>query len=386
MRSALTALGIIVVVFSIVSMLAIGAGSRTAIETSVSSLGTDVLIVYPGIATQGGARVFTGQSTLTEDDATAVRRECASVAFVSPVSRAAPQVVSERENWGTRIQGVGVEYPCVRTWNVASGAFFGDAEVRSAARVCILGATVASAMFADEDPTNQTVRIKNVSFRVLGVLERKGAGLNGEDQDDTVLAPYTTVMRFLKGATRIDAMIVSAVGADAVGAAQGEIEALLRQRHRIAAGQDSDFLIRSQREMSQAAEETSYTLSRLLGALAGISLLVGGIGIVNIMLVSVAERMHEIGLRLAVGSCRRDILAQFLPEALALSLTGGLAGILFGSTASRVLAWRAGWPVVISPAALAIASGFSAVAGIAAGFDPAWKASRHYAIDALRAE
>lgn len=386
MRSALTALGIVVGVACIVSMFAIGEGSRESVAAQVSSLGTNFLVVYPGVATQSGARIFTGQPTLTQDDADAIRRECPSVAYASPFSRAAAQVVAEGTNWGTSIQGVGIEYPRIRSWSLTRGSFFGASEVRGAARVCLLGATVADALFGDENPIDRSVRIKNVPFRVLGVLERKGASLTGQDQDDTVLAPYTTVMRFLNGATKLDAVVVSAASADAVEAAQVEIEALLRQRHRILPGQDSDFLIRSQQEMSQAAAETSGTMARLLAALALVSLLVGGIGVVNIMLVSVAERMHEIGLRLAIGARRRDILAQFLVEAIALSTSGGVIGVLVGTVASRILASRAGWPIAVSAAGAAVAFAFSAAAGIAAGFYPAWKASRLQPVEAMRAE
>ena len=386
LRSALTALGIVVGVACIVSMFAIGEGSRESVEAQVSSLGTNFLVVYPGAATRSGARIFTGLPTLTEDDADAIRRECPSVASASPFSRAAAQVVSDHTNWGTNVQGVGTEYPRIRSWAVARGTFFGPSEVRGAARVCLLGATVADALFGDENPVDRTVRIKNVPFRVLGVLEPKGANLNGQDQDDTVLAPFTTVMRFVNGATKLDAVVISAASADEVGAAEAEIEALLRKRHRILRGQDSDFLIRSQQEMSQAATETSGTMSRLLGALALIALLVGGIGIVNIMLVSVAERMHEIGLRLAIGARRRDILAQFLVEALTLSVAGGAVGVVVGTAVSRILASRAGWPIAVSPAGVTVAFGFSAAAGIMAGFYPAWKASRLEPVDALRAE
>jgi len=385
-RSALTALGIIVGVGCVIVMVGIGEGSRAEIQNRISSLGTNFLVVYPGVATRGGARIFTGQPTLTEEDGIAVREECPSVAFVSPMSRTAAQVVSGDQNWGTSIQGVGIDYPCVRSWNVARGAFFGDAEVRSAARVCLLGATVADALFANEDPMNRTVRIKAIPFRVIGVLEAKGGSFGGQDQDDTVLAPYTTVMRRLKGATKIDFLLVSAVDPGAVGQAQAEMEALLRQRHRLRAGEDSDFLIRSQEEISRTAGQTSGTLSLLLGSVAAISLLVGGIGIANIMLVSVSERMHEIGLRLAVGARRRDILAQFLLEAVTLSLAGGVAGVVAGVAASRVLASRAGWPVPVSVGGVAFAFGFSVAVGVVSGFFPAWKASRSNPIDALRSE
>jgi putative ABC transport system permease protein len=386
MRSALTALGIIVGVACVIAVIAIGQGSRASIQAQISSLGTNYLMVYPGTATQSGARIFTGQSTLTEDDVSAVASECASLAYVSPYSRTAAQVVRGDLNWGTSVQGVGVEWPRIRSWGVEKGTFFSDQEVRSSARVCVLGATVASALFENEDPVGQGVRIKNVPFRVLGVLEPKGASLMGQDQDDVVVAPYTTVMRQLKGATRIDSFLASAVSPAAVGVAQNEIEALLRQRHRIRPGEDSDFMIRSQQEIAERAAETSRSLSVLLATVASVSLVVGGIGIMNIMLVTVRERTREIGVRLAIGARKRDILTQFLIEAMTLSVTGGLVGVLVGIVASGVLARRIGWPIVLSPGSIAIAFGFSAAVGITFGFYPARKASRLNPIQALRFE
>ena len=386
MRSGLTALGIIVGVACVIAVIAIGQGSRESIQAQISSLGTNYLMVYPGTATQSGARIFTGQSTLTEDDVSAVASECPSLACVSPYSRTAAQVVQGELNWGTSIQGVGVEWPRIRSWGVAKGAFFDDAEVRSSARVCLLGTTVANALFEYEDPIGQGIRIRNVPFRVLGVLEPKGGSLMGQDQDDVIVAPYTTVMRQLKGTTKIDAFLASAVSPAAVGEAQNEIEALLRQRHRIRPGEDSDFMIRSQQEIAERAAETSRSLSVLLSTVAAVSLVVGGIGIMNIMLVTVRERTREIGVRLAIGAKKRDILTQFLIEALALSVTGGLVGVLVGIAASRVLARSNGWPIVLSPASIAIAFGFSAAVGVAFGFYPARKASRLNPIQALRFE
>jgi putative ABC transport system permease protein len=386
MRSALTALGIVIGVACVIAMIGVGQGSQASIQARITSLGTNFLLVVPGVATQGGARIFTGQPTLTEEDAAAVRSECSSVAYVSPMSRTGAQIVFSNLNWGTSVQGVGVEWPCVRSWDAAKGVFFGDQEVRAAARVCLLGSTVADALFGDQDPVGETVRIKNIPFRVVGVLATKGGSLTGQDQDDTVVAPYTTVMKLLKGATKIDMFVASAISPAAVDQAQTEIEALLRQRHRIPPGQDSDFMIRSQQEISQTANETSRTLSLLLATAASISLLIGGIGIMNIMLVSVRERTHEIGIRLAIGAKERDILVQFLIEALTLSVTGGLVGIALGLVASRLLAWKAGWPVVVSPGAIAIAFGFSAAVGIFFGFYPARKASRLDPIQALRYE
>jgi putative ABC transport system permease protein len=386
MRSALTALGIIIGVACVIAMIAVGAGSQAAIQTQINALGSNFLMIFPGVATQSGARIFTGQSTLTEEDADAVRAECPSVAYVSPRSRTGAQVITGNLNWGTAIEGVGVDWPFVRSWNVERGTFFDESEVRAAAKVCVLGATVANALFEGQDPIGQTVRIKNFPFRVIGVLETKGGSLMGQDQDDVVIAPYTTVMRLLKNSQKIDMFMASAVSRSDVGEAQKEIEALLRQRHRLQPGQDSDFMIRSQQEIAQTADETSHTLSVLLASAASISLLVGGIGIMNIMLVSVTERTREIGIRMAIGAKGRDILTQFLIEALALSIAGGAIGIALGVAASRLLAWKAHWPIVLSPAAVALAFGFSAAIGVFFGFYPARKASRLDPIEALRYE
>jgi putative ABC transport system permease protein len=386
MRSILTALGIIIGVACVIAMIGVGQGSQAAIQAQISSLGTNFLMIFPGVATQSGARIFTGQSTITDDDVEAVGAECSAVAYATPMSRSAAQVVTGNLNWGTSVQGVGVEWPFVRSWNVDKGTFFGESEVRAAAKVCVIGSTVANALFEGQDPVGQTVRIKNFPFRVIGVLETKGGNTMGQDQDDTVIAPYTTVMRLLKKTTKIDMFMASAVSRDSVEEAQKQIEALLRQRHRIAPGQDSDFMIRSQQEIAQTADQTSKTLSLLLASAASISLLVGGIGIMNIMLVSVTERTREIGIRMAIGAKGRDILTQFLIEALTLSVAGGAIGIALGMGASRFLAWKAQWPILLSPAAVLLAFGFSAAIGVFFGFYPAQKASRLDPIEALRYE
>jgi putative ABC transport system permease protein len=386
MRSALTALGIIIGVACVIAMIGVGQGSQAAIQSQISALGANFLMVFPGVATQSGARIFTGESTLTEDDVAAVRAECPAVAYVSAQSRTGGQVVAAGLNWGTQIQGVGVDWPFIRAWNVDKGAFFGESEVRAAAKVCLLGSTVAQALFAGEEPVGQTVRIKNIPFRVIGVLETKGGSMMGQDQDDIVVAPYTTVMRLLKGRTKIDMFTASAASRGSVEQAQKEIESLLRQRHRIQPGQDSDFMIRSQQEIAATADQTSKTLSVLLASAASISLLVGGIGIMNILLVSVTERTREIGIRMAIGAKGRDILTQFLIEALALSIAGGAIGIALGIGASRVLAWKAKWPILLSPMAVVLAFGFSAAIGVFFGFYPARKASKLDPIEALRYE
>jgi putative ABC transport system permease protein len=386
MRSALTALGIIIGVACVIAMVGVGKGSQAAIQSQINALGTNFLMVFPGVATQSGARIFTGESTLTEDDVAAVRAEAPSVAYVSPMSRSGAQVVYGNSNWGTQVQGVGVEWPFIRSWNVAQGSFFGENEVRSATKVVVLGSTVSTALFGDQSPIGSTVRIKNFPFRVIGVLETKGGSTQGQDQDDTVVAPYTTVMRLLKGRNRIDMFMASAVSQDAVEQAQTEIDALLRQRHRLPAGGDADFMIRSQQEIAQTANETSRTLSILLASAASISLLVGGIGIMNIMLVSVTERTREIGIRMAIGAKGKDILTQFLVEALTLSIAGGVIGVALGVAASRILAWKANWNIALPPESILLAFGFSAAIGVFFGFYPARKASRLDPIEALRYE
>ncbi|HJW13162.1 MAG TPA: ABC transporter permease [Thermoanaerobaculia bacterium] len=386
MRSTLTALGIIIGVACVIAMIAVGGGAQAAVQQQINSLGSNFLMIFPGVATQSGARIFTGQSTITDDDVAAVKAECPAVAYVSPAVRSAGQIVAGNENWGTSVQGVGVEWPFVRSWNVEKGAFFGDSEVRSAAKVAILGSTVANALFSGGNAVDQMIRIKNIPFRVVGVLESKGGSTMGQDQDDTVIAPYTTVMKLLKKTVKIDMFMASAVSRDSVDEAQTEIEALLRQRHRLQPGQDSDFMIRSQQEIAQTADQTSRQMSALLAAIASISLLVGGIGIMNIMLVSVTERTREIGIRMAIGAKGRDILTQFLIEALALSIAGGAIGIGLGIGTSRFLAWKQRWPIVLSPTAILLAFGFSAAIGIFFGFYPAQKASRLDPIEALRYE
>jgi len=386
LRSMLTALGIIIGVACVIAMIAVGGGAQAAVQAQINSLGSNFLMVFPGIATQSGARIFTGQSSITEDDVMAVKTECPAVAYVSPAVRSAGQIVAGGGNWGTSVQGVGVDWPFVRSWNVEKGAFFGDSEVRSGAKVAVLGATVANALFTDGNAVDQMIRIKNIPFRVIGVLESKGGSTMGQDQDDTVIAPYTTVMKLLKRTTKIDMFMASASSRETVDEAQAQIEALLRQRHRLQPGQDSDFMIRSQQEIAQTADQTSRQMSALLAAIASISLLVGGIGIMNIMLVSVTERTREIGIRMAIGAKGRDILTQFLIEALTLSIAGGAIGIGLGIGTSRFLAWKQQWPIVLSPTAILLAFGFSAAIGIFFGFYPAQKASRLDPIEALRYE
>jgi putative ABC transport system permease protein len=386
MRSALTMLGIIFGVGCVIAMVALGTGASSSIQSTISSLGTNFIMIFPGAATQSGARMFTGESRLTPEDVQAIRAEAPSVAYVSAGVRTSAQVVAGELNWGTSVYGVDVDWPFIRAWNVSYGSFFTEGDVRTSAKVCLLGATVAENLFPNGDAVGQAIRIKHVPFRVVGVLEKKGGNMMGQDQDDQIIAPYTTVMKQLQGRSRIDLVYVSAAGADLVAQAQTEIEALLRQRHRIQPGQENDFRIASQEEIASTATQTTRTLSLLLGSVAGVSLLVGGIGIMNIMLVSVTERTREIGIRLAIGAKGRHVLLQFLLEAITLSLAGGVIGIALGVTASYMLSHFFGWPTAVSSASIILAFGFAAAIGVFFGFYPARKASRLDPIDALRYE
>ena len=386
MRSALTILGIVIGVACVIAMVAVAGGASQSIQAQIDALGSNFLMIFPGAVTQSGARIFSGQSTLTVEDADAIRADCPSVAYVSPGVRTAAQLVAGELNWGTSINGAGVDWPFIRAWNVADGAFFTESDVRAGAKVAVLGKTVADSLFPEGEAVGRTVRIKNVPFRVVGVLERKGGSTMGQDQDDTVIAPYTTVMKRLLGNPKIQIIYVAAARADLVAAAQSEIEGLLRQRHRLGQGQDSDFMIRSQEEMASTAAASSRTLSLLLGSVAAISLLVGGIGIMNIMLVSVTERTREIGIRMAIGAKGRHVLAQFLLEAVVLSVVGGIAGIVLGVVSSELIARYAGWPVSLGAAPILMAFGFAALIGIFFGFYPARRAAALDPIDALRFE
>ncbi len=386
MRSALTMLGIVIGVACVIAMVAVASGASSSIQAQIDALGTNFLMIFPGTTTSSGARMFSGASNLSADDAAAIRVDCPSVAYVSASARTSAQVVAGELNWATQVQGVDVDWPFIRSWNLAEGDFFIDADVRSATKVAVLGRTVADALFPAGHAVGATIRIKNVPFRVVGVLEKKGGSTMGQDQDDTIIAPYTTLMKRLEGHSHVGMILAAAASPDRVTDAKNEIDLLLRQRHRIGPGQDADFMIRSQEEMASTAAASSQTLSVLLGSVAAISLLVGGIGIMNIMLVSVTERTREIGIRMAIGAKGRHVLAQFLLEAVVLSVVGGLIGIVLGVGASQLIARYAGWPVSLGAGPVLLAFGFAALIGIFFGFYPARRAAALDPIDALRFE
>jgi putative ABC transport system permease protein len=386
MRSLLTMLGIIIGVACVITMVAVGTGASSSIQATINSLGSNFIMIFPGAAMSGGMRSFTGESKLTPEDVTAIKAECPAVAYASAGTRTNAQVVAGEQNWGTQVWGVDVDWPFIRAWNVAEGDFFTDVDVRSSSKVAVLGATVAENLFPNGDAVGSTVRIKHVPFKVVGVLERKGGNMMGQDQDDQIIAPYTTVMKQLMGTPRINLIYVSARSANEVGQAQIEIESLLRQRHRLQGGQESDFNMRSQEEIASTSAQTSRTLSILLGSAAAISLLVGGIGIMNIMLVSVTERTREIGVRLAIGAKGRHVLLQFLLEAIALSVVGGGIGVGLGLLIPNLVTRFAGLPTQVSSGSVLLAFGFAAAIGVFFGFYPARKASRLDPIDALRYE
>jgi putative ABC transport system permease protein len=386
LRSFLTMLGIVIGVGCVIVVVAIGNGASQSIQQTINSLGSNFIMIFPGASTQGGARFMTGNSTLTVEDADAIKADAPAVAYVSPVVRTAGQVVAGELNWGTQIFGVGPDWPFIRAWNTSDGSFFSDNDVKAATKVAVLGATVAESLFPQGGAVGQIVRIKNVPFRVVGVLERKGGNMMGSDQDDQVVAPYSTVMKRLQGTTKLNMIYAAASSSGGVADAQTQIEALLRQRHRIAPGSDLDFQMRSQEEIAQAQDAQMKILRTLLLSIAAVSLLIGGIGIMNIMLVSVTERTREIGIRMAIGAKGRHVLLQFLFEAVTLSIVGGLIGAAVGVGSSMLAGKLLNWPIVVSTWSIGVAFGVAAAIGVFFGFYPARKAARLDPIDALRYE
>jgi len=387
MRSALTVLGIVIGVAAVIATLAIGQGARAAVQAQIRSLGANTLTVIPGTVTSGGARGgMGGITTMTADDAVAIRQECPAADAVAAGTRSVAQVVAGNTNWGTSIQGTTPDLVTIRQWPVEQGAFFTDSDVRGSAKVCVLGQSVVKQLFADSDPIGAMVRIKDIPFRVVGVMSFKGGSGFGGDADDTVLIPLSTAQNKLLGVTHVNSISVSAVSEKQVNEASDQITELLRQRHRIREGQPDDFFIRTQLDAAASADETSKVMTTLLASIAAVSLLVGGIGIMNIMLVSVTERTREIGIRRAIGARRTDILLQFLIESAFLSLAGGALGVLIGIVTAALVSSLARWPTLIQPGAVLLAFGFATLVGLFFGYYPAMRASRLDPVEALRYE
>ena len=392
LRSALTMLGIIIGVGAVIAMTAIGAGAQARVEDQIRSLGSNLIIVLPGNITSGGVRLGSGaQLTLSEDDAAALPREIPEIEVAAPQLRGGGQVVFGNSNWSTQILGVTPDYLVAREWDVVSGRPFTETDVDGAAKVVLIGQTVARTLFGESDPVGETIRIRNVPHQVVGLLDRKGQSMIGQDQDDVVLIPISTARKRVLGGQQVRARNVGTItvkvrqGAD-VASAEQQMRDLLRQRHKLQPNQEDDFFVRNLSEVLSAQEASSKVLAILLAAIASVSLVVGGIGIMNIMLVSVTERTREIGLRMAVGAKARDILTQFLVEAVTLSLIGGLVGIVLGAIASIAVGRFAGWRTEMGVGAVLLAFGFAAAVGVFFGFYPARKASKLVPIDALRHE
>jgi putative ABC transport system permease protein len=390
MRSALTMLGIIIGVGAVIAMVAVGTGASQKISEQISSMGSNLLIILPGATTSGGVRMGAGtQPTLSLGDAEAIVKECPAVSHVAPIQNGVAQVVYGHLNWSTAVVGTTPGVINVRDWELTAGRAFTLQDVKSATKVAVLGQTVVDNLFGDENPVGQTIRIKNVPFSVIGVLAPKGQSAQGQDQDDTILIPVTTAQKKLFG-TQFPGMVrvimVKAKSAQDLAPAEKQITELLRQRHHINPRQDNDFTVRNLTQIMQAAEQSTRVMTLLLGAIASVSLLVGGIGIMNIMLVSVTERTREIGIRMAIGAKTWDIRLQFIIEALTLSLIGGVIGIIIGVTTAIVLSSISGWPTVVSILSVLLAFSFSGFIGIFFGFYPAYKASLLNPIDALRYE
>ncbi len=386
-RALLTMLGIIIGVGAVIAMVAVGHGAQSAVESQIASLGTNVLIIYPSASTQGGVSGGAGSmTTLNEGDIDAIREQAPAVAALSPTNRTGRLVVAGNLNWSTSIQGGNTEYFSIRDYRLQSGNFFTEQDIRSATKVCVIGTTVAQNLFPNQDPVGQTLRIQKLPFVVNGVLIPKGQNAMGQDQDDIIIAPFPTVQHKVMGVDFVSTILLSAVSPSRIDEAREQARQVLRIRHRLQDWQDDDFTIRTQSDLASAASATSGILTTLLGSIASVSLLVGGIGIMNIMLVSVTERTREIGVRKSLGARRRDILQQFLIEAILLSVLGGLIGVGLGVGISNLIARFAGWPVSVSAGSVALAFLFSAAVGMFFGYYPARKASGLDPIEALRYE
>jgi putative ABC transport system permease protein len=387
MRSALTMLGIIIGVGAVIAVVSIGQGAQYIVQQGIQAMGTNAVFIAAGSNRAGGVRQgYGGVKTLTIDDMNAILREIPLIKQAAPAVQSRQQVVYGNQNWNTSITGTTPNYFDIRTWPVQAGSVFSDEEVDLAANVCVIGTTVSKILFVNEDPIGKTIRIGNLPFRVDGVLESKGQNVTGQDQDDVIFAPYTTVQRKISGITWLQFINASAVSQQASVASVDSISSLLRERHRIRRGDDDDFLIRTQADIADLQNQTQSTMTYLLGGIASVSLLVGGIGIMNIMLVSVTERTREIGVRMAVGATEDDVRRQFLVEAVTLSMMGGFIGILIGLIGSALISNLLSWPTLISGKAIVAAVIFSAAVGIFFGYYPAHKAAQLDPIEALRYE
>ena len=386
MRTMLTMLGIVIGVGAVIIMVAIGNGAQTAVQSSINSLGTNLIMVMPGNFNQGG--VSQGQGTvsrLTIEDADKLKREGTLLAGVSPIVQTRTQVIANGTNWRSSIQGVSTDFLTIRDWSVMSGDFFTDADVRSSRKVAVVGQTLVENLFAGGDPIGSQIQIGRVPFTIVGVLAGKGQNAGGTDQDDVVLVPYTTAQTRLSGNVRIGQIVASAYSVDDIAVAQEEVASIMRDAHNLQGAPD-DFTVRNQTEIAEAATSTTRVMSALLAAIASISLLVGGIGIMNIMLVSVTERTREIGIRLAIGARGSDVLTQFLVESIVMSVLGGIVGLALGVGGATLVAKLTGWTVATPLSAVALAVGFSAAVGVFFGFYPARKAAALNPIQALRYE
>ena len=390
MRTALTMLGMIIGVAAVITMVALGNGAQQQIEEQVRSAGTNLITIRAGNFRRGGISLGMGEApTLKAEDVDAIREQVPGAVYLAASVNTRDQVIAGGQNWSAQIEGTDIEFPLIRFWDLEYGTFFTQTHVRSAAKVAVLGAVVRDNLFGEgADPVGQRVRIRNQSFQVIGVMQAKGSGQFGQDQDDTILVPYTTVQKKLRGrdGTNISGMTVSAASPDQMDEITAQISAVLRAQHRLIPGDDDDFMIRTQQDMARMRTGMTETMTGLLASIAGVSLLVGGIGIMNIMLVSVTERTREIGLRMAVGAKGRDVLMQFLVEAVVLSLVGGLVGVGLGFGLSEGLTRFLQWPTSVPPNAVAMSVGFAASTGIFFGFYPARKAAQLDPIESLRFE
>ncbi len=388
MRTFLTMLGIIIGVASVIAMLAIGQGSKKSIQAQISTLGTNVLMIWPQASSSGGVRMEAGSSQkMTIEDVTAIGERCPSVAFITPQVRTSGQLVNGNMNWRTSVYGVYPNYFEIRDLKLVSGNLYTMSDDRSSAKVCVIGQTVVTNLFgADADPVGSYIRINKIPFKIVGITEKKGQNAFGQDQDDMVIAPFSTVQKRMMAITHIQSMLASAKSEPQIAEASKEITDVLKAKHNLGPSEDPDFTIRTQTDIADAASATSGILTVLLATIASISLLVGGIGIMNIMLVSVTERTREIGIRMSVGARGRDVLLQFLIEALLISLLGGLTGVFLGVLVSQLIANILSWPVTVTLQSILMSFFFSSVIGIFFGWYPARKAAGLNPIDALRYE